>query len=221
MKIEIRVNESEMNKLESIFTQIDPLIKEVANDSEGISETFSTITRNMTTGYEADHKAYSCILRKEDKEYLISLKFKDIFMSIISEFGNKVTRLFIGVAKSILGFCKDPIIERLKELNDEYDYSNDKRVAIVGKEVVPYSNAWRSSKKIEHDKAVMFDSQSYVNSHDTNDAIKYLTTTMNDELETLIYNKAFFIKLFADLEAKSDDEVFKNRCKQAIDNLKA
>lgn len=219
MKIEIRVNESEMSKIKSIFAPINAFVKEDVNDSEGIGETFSTIIRNMTAGYEADHKAYSCILRKEDEEYLISLNFKDIFMNIISEFGNKVARLFIGVAKSILGFCKDSIIERLKELND--DYSNDKRVAIVGTEVVPYSNAWRSSKKIEHDKAIMFDIQGYVNSHDTNDSIKYLTTAMNDELETLIYNKAFFINLFADLEAKSDDEVLKNRCKQAINNLKA
>lgn len=151
---------------------------------------------------------------------MVSWDLKDLFMEIVAEFGNKIAKLFVSIARPILELSKDSIMNHINELND--DYSNDKRVAIVGKEVIPYSNAWRSSKKIEHDKAVMFDIKSYIESHDISDAIEYLTTTvMNDELETLIYNKQFFIKLYEELESKTDDEILKNSCKQAIDNLKA
>lgn len=219
MKIEIRLNDIELSMIENIFAPINVFAKEIASkDSEDMTETFSMIKRNAKAGYTAEHKAYNCVLKKDDEEYVVSWDLKNLFIEILSEFGNKIAKLFVSIAMPILELCKDPIMSRINELNDDTD---EERIAIVGKEAIPYINAWRSSKLIEHDKAVMFDLQNYANTHGANDAIEHLSAIMANEQDTLKYNKAFFIKLFADLEAKSDDEVLKNRCKWTIDNLKA
>ena len=220
MKIEIKLNSKELEMLESVFKPINVFAKEIAStDSEDIAETFSMIKRNATAGYTADHKAYTCVLKKEDEEYVVSWDLKDLFMEIVAEFGNKIAKLFVSIAKPILEFCKDPIMTRINELND--DNSDEERVAIVGKEAIPYINAWRSNKAIEHDKAVMFDLQRYADNHDANDAIEHLTAILSNEQNTLKYNKVFFIKLYKELESKSDDEVLKDLCNRAIDRLEA
>lgn len=220
MKIEIRLNSNEMNMIENIFAPINAFAKEIASkDSEDMTETFNMIKRNSNAGYMADHKAYTCVLKKENEEYVVSWNLKDLFMEIAAEFGNKVAKLFVSIARPILELCKDPIMSRINELND--DDSDEERTAIVGKDTVPYINAWRSNKAIEHDKAIMFDLKNYIDSHDANDAIEHLTAVMSSEQNTLRYNKAFFIKIYEDLEAKSDDDVLKDICNRAIDRLKA
>lgn len=219
MKIEIRVNDNEMNMIENIFEPINVFAKEIASkDSEDMTETFSMIKRNAKAGYTAEHKAYISVLKKEDEEYVVSWDLKDLFMEIVAEFGNKIAKLFVSIARPILELCKDPIMSRINELND--DDTDEERVAIVGKGAIPYINAWRSNKAIEHDKAIMFDLKNYIDSHDANDAIEHLTAVMSDEQNTLRYNKAFFIKIYEELEAKSDDEVLKDICNRAIDRLK-
>lgn len=220
MKIEIRLNSNELAMVENIFEPINVFAKEIASkDSEDMTETFNTIKRNMKAGYMADHKAYTCVLKKDNEEYVVSWNLKDLFMEIVGEFGNKIAKLFVSIARPILELCKDPIMSRINELND--DDTDEERTAIVGKDAVPYINAWRSTKSIEHDKAIMFDIRNYVDTHDTNDAIEHLTAVMSDEQNTLRYNKAFFIKIYEELEAKSDDEVLKDICNRAIDRLKA
>lgn len=221
MEIQIKLNNNEMNKIESIFAPINAFIKEATSkdkDSEDPEEVFNTIKRNMKAGYMADHKAYTCVLKEENEEYVVSWKLKDIFIEIVAEFGNKIAKLFVSIAKPILELCKDPIMNRINELND--NDSDEERTAIVGKDKLSYINAWRSAKSIEHDKAIMFDIRNYVDTHDANDAIEYLTAIMSDEQNTLRYNKAFFIKTYEELETKSDDEVLKEICNRAIDRLK-
>ena len=220
MKIEIKLNSKELEMLENVFKPINVFAKEIAStDSEDMTETFSMIKRNATAGYTADHKAYTCVLKKEDEEYVVSLDLKDLFMEIVAEFGNKIAKLFVSIAKPILEFCKDSIMSRINELND--DDTDEERTAIVGRDIVPYINAWRSTKSIEHDKAIMFDIRNYVDTHDANDAIEHLTSILSNEPNTLKYNKAFFIKIYEELEAKSNDEVLKDICNRAIDRLKA
>lgn len=205
MKIEIKLNNKEMEMVENIFKPINVFAKEIAStDSEDMTETFSMIKRNATAGYTADHKAYTCVLKKEDEEYVVSWDLKDIFVEIVAEFGNKIAKLFMSIAKPILEFCKDPIMTRINELND--DANDENRTAILGKDSVPYISAWRSTKSIEHDKAVMFDLQTYVNTHDANDAIEHLSAILANEQDTLKYNKEFFKKLREELEAKRIDE---------------
>ena len=220
MKIEIKLNSKELEMLENVFKPINVFAKEIAStDSEDMTETFSMIKRNATAGYTADHKAYTCVLKKEDEEYVVSWDLKDLFMEIVAEFGNKIAKLFVSIAKPILEFCKDSIMSRINELND--DDTDEERTAIVGRDIVPYINAWRSTKSIEHDKAIMFDIRNYVDTHDANDAIEHLTSILSNEPNTLKYNKAFFIKIYEELEAKSNDEVLKDICNRAIDRLKA
>ena len=220
MKIEIRLNDNEMNMIENIFAPVNTFAKEITSkDSEDMTETFNMIKRNMKAGYMADHKAYTCVLKKDNEEYVVEWTLKDLFMEIVAEFGNKIAKLFVSIARPILDLCKDPIMSRINELND--DNSDEERTAIIGKEAVPYINAWRSNKAIEHDKAIMFDLKNYVDNHDANDAIEHLTAVISDEQNTLRYNKAFFIKLYKELVAKSDDEVLKDICDRAIDRLKA
>ena len=220
MKIEIKLNSKELEMLENVFKPINVFAKEIAStDSEDMTETFSMIKRNATAGYTADHKAYTCVLKKEDEEYVVSWDLKDLFIEIVAEFGNKIAKLFVSIAKPILEFCKDPIMTRINELND--DASDENRTAILGKDSVPYISAWRSNKAIEHDKAIMFDIQSYVNSHSANDAIEHLGAVLGNESNVLKYNKAFFISLYEELESKTDDDVLKNICDQEIGRLKA
>ena len=220
MKIEIKLNSKELEMLENVFKPINVFAKEIAStDSEDMTETFSMIKRNATAGYTADHKAYTCVLKKEDEEYVVSWDLKDLFMEIVAEFGNKIAKLFVSIAKPILEFCKDSIMSRINELND--DDTDEERTAIVGRDIVPYINAWRSTKSIEHDKAIMFDIRNYVDTHDANDAIEHLTSILSNEPNTLKYNKAFFIKIYEELEAKSNDEVLKDICNRVIDRLKA
>ncbi len=220
MKIEIRLNSNELAMVENIFEPINVFAKEIASkDSEDMTETFNMIKRNMEARYMADHKAYTCVLKKDNEEYVVSWNLKDLFMEIVAEFGNKIAKLFVSIARPILELRKDPIMSRINELND--DNTDEERVAIVGREAIPYINAWRSNKAIEHDKAIMFDLKNYVDNHDANDAIEHLTAVLNNEQNTLRYNKAFFIKIYEELEAKSDDEVLKDICDRAIDRLKA
>lgn len=220
MKIEIKLNSKELEMLENVFKPINVFAKEIAStDSEDMTETFSMIKRNATAGYTADHKAYTCVLKKDNEEYVVSWNLKDLFIEIVAEFGNKIAKLFVSIAKPILEFCKDSIMSRINELND--DDTDEERTAIVGRDSVPYINAWRSTKSIEHDKAIMFDIRNYVDTHDANDAIEHLTSVLSNEPNTLKYNKAFFIKIYEELEAKSNDEVLKDICNRAIDRLKA
>lgn len=220
MKIEIRLNSNELAMVENIFEPINVFAKEIASkDSEDMTETFNMIKWNMEARYMADHKAYTCVLKKDNEEYVVSWNLKDLFMEIVAEFGNKIAKLFVSIARPILELRKDPIMSRINELND--DNTDEERVAIVGREAIPYINAWRSNKAIEHDKAIMFDLKNYVDNHDANDAIEHLTAVLNNEQNTLRYNKAFFIKIYEELEAKSDDEVLKDICDRAIDRLKA
>ena len=196
MKIEIRLNDSELAMVENIFAPINTFVKEIASkDSEDMTETFNMIKRNAKAGYMADHKAYTCVLKQDENgEYLVSWNLKDLFIKIVSDFGNKIAKLFVSIAKPILELCKDPIMNRINELND--DNTDEERIAIVGKEAIPYINAWRSNKEIEHDKAIMFDLKNYADSHDANDAIEHLTAVLSNEQNALKYNKAFFIKLY-------------------------
>lgn len=217
MKIEIRLSSNELEMVENIFNPINVFAKEIADSEDDMTETFSMIKRNAKAGYAAEHKTYTCVLKQDENgEYLISWNLKNLFIEIVSEFGNKIAKLFVSIARPIIELCKDPIMNRINELNDNTD---EERIAIVGKEAIPYINAWRSNKAIEHDKAIMFDLKNYVENHEANDAIEHLTTVLNNEQNTLKYNKAFFIKLYEELESKCDDEVLKDLCNRAIDRL--
>lgn len=217
MKFEIRLTSNELEKVESIFAPVSEFIKENSSkDFEGPEEAFNTIRRNTEAGYAAKHKAYDIVLNKDGEDYVISCSIKEIFMEIASEFGNKLMKMFINIAKPIIELSRDKIISRFSELNDDTD---EQRMAIVGGQKVPYTNAWRSSQAIEHDKAVMFDVSMYAETHEISEVFNYLVSIMNKESDTVRYNKDFFIKLYEELEGKCDDEVLKDLCKRAIDRL--
>ena len=106
MKIEIRLNSNEMNMIENIFAPINAFVKEIASkDSEDMTETFNMIKRNMKAGYMADHKAYTSVLKKDNEEYVVEWTLKDLFMEIVAEFGNKIAKLFVSIARPILDLC--------------------------------------------------------------------------------------------------------------------
>ena len=53
----------------------------------------------------ADHKAYTSVLKKDNEEYVVEWTLKDLFMEIVAEFGNKIAKLFVSIARPILDLC--------------------------------------------------------------------------------------------------------------------
>lgn len=203
MKIEIKLNSKELEMLENVFKPINVFAKEIAStDSEDMTETFNMIKRNATAGYTADHKAYTCVLKKEDEEYVVSWDLKNLFIEIVSEFGNKITKLFVNIARPIIELAQDKIISKLNELSDEKEVT-----AIVGGKSLSCSKAWMSNKSIEHEKAILFDFKEYIEMHaddDKNKLIDDINMMLMNNLTVVKHNKEFFKKLINDLDIDKD-----------------
>ena len=203
MKIEIRMNENELDKIQNIFEPISSFAKELSNDCESVEDTFNTIKRNSKAGYMADHKTYTCSLAKEDDGgYVITISIKNLFMEIVSEFGNKLCKTAVNIVRPLIELAQDKIISKLNELSDEKEVT-----AIVGGKSLSCSKAWMSNKSIEHEKAILFDFKEYIEMHaddDKNKLIDDINRMLMNNLTVVKHNKEFFKKLINDLDIDKD-----------------
>lgn len=204
MKLELKLNSYELNKLETMIT---PFInfcmkKRMINSLESITDLFKMARAHADKKYMADHKSYSVVLRRDkDDNYVASFDFKYNFIDTMSEVGSKWGRMLTKIFGAIFELAHSGVMDDLDELSDNSTENNDlfpdERVAVIGRKPVLFKNAWKSEDSIDMEKTIMDGCTSYCMNHkDATDILNYVENIMRLNPCTARDNKKFFYDIY-------------------------